>query len=189
MYMTLLDIDTPSLAECCMVTLYVVNFILPWVKKPPDILWSCWQLTCRVIWALVLFSFDPPTTFWLIHRIAPIVPATFWYYLLARTTVLYSSVKRELRSIFTNCLLDWLIVVNDDMKKYSTLLDSPCGDNCICQDDTGPLPSFTIDETMLDDDWFCQSIGTKPSAHVHGLMMQSPMPTKPKLYASQKQAD
>jgi hypothetical protein len=187
MYVTLLDIDTPSLAECCMVTLYVVTFALPRLKKPPDRLWSCWQLTCRVIWALVLFRFDPPATFWLIHRIAPIVPATFWYFSLA-TTVLYSSVKRELRSIFTNFLPDWLIAAHDK-DEYSTLLDSPCGDDCFCQDDTWALPSFTVDATMLDDDWFCQSIGTKPSAHVHGLMMQRPTHTQPKPYASQKQAD
>ena len=38
-------------------------------------------------------------------------------------------------------------------------------------------------------DWFYQSIGTKPSAHVHGLMMQSPTYNKPKPYVSQKQAD
>jgi hypothetical protein len=42
---------------------------------------------------------------------------------------------------------------------------------------------------FIDDDWFCQSIGTKPSAHVHGLMMQNPTHTKLKPYASQKQAD
>ena len=63
------------------------------------------------------------------------------------------------------------------------------GENCTRQDDTGPLPSFAVDETMLDDDWFCQSIGTKPSAYVHGLMMQIPTHTKPKPYASRKQAD
>jgi hypothetical protein len=42
---------------------------------------------------------------------------------------------------------------------------------------------------MLEDDWFCQPIGTKPSVHVHGLMMQSPMHSKPKPYGSQKQAN
>jgi hypothetical protein len=149
MYLSLLDIDTPSLAEFCMVTLYVINFVLPRLKEPPDRLWSCWQLTCRVIWAFVLFSIDPPTIFWLIQRIAPIVSATFWYFSLA-TTVIYSSINREVRSIVANCLPDWLIVVNDK-DEYSTLLDSPCGDNCFFQDDTGPLPSFTADETMLDD--------------------------------------
>jgi hypothetical protein len=82
-----------------------------------------------------------------------------------------------------------LLIVVNDKDEYSSLLDSPCGDNCFCQDDIGPLPSFTVDETMLNDDWFCQSIGTKPSAHVHGLMIQIPTHTKPKPYASQKQAD
>ena len=32
----LLDIDTPLLAEFCMLALYVVNFVLPRLKKPPD---------------------------------------------------------------------------------------------------------------------------------------------------------
>lgn len=187
----LLDIDTPLLAEFCMLALYVVNFVLPRLKKPPDKLWPCWRIICRIIWHLTVASIDPPITFWLCKRIALLIHVSIWHYSFAvdiTVTAVSCIIKRELCDVFTKGLPD------HDKDEYSTLLESPCGDDCFCQEDNGPLSSFTIDETMLNDDWFCQPVDSKPSANVHGLMLQhqpvkKQQHTKPKPFASKKQAD